>query len=89
MTAISNRVSLAVPYMVIYRETRILQILNEDLKCSELCVALCVKYTLQKKSSCLQPGHIRVKSAVSLFNRVICGSNPGLTRITKGTKACF
>ena len=47
----------------------ILWILNEDLKCSESRVALCVKHTLQKKVSYLQQ--------VSLFNRVISGSNPG------------
>ena len=31
----------------------ILRILNEDLKCSELSVAVCVKHTLQKKVNCL------------------------------------
>ena len=44
----------------------ILRILNEDSKCLELCVALCVKHTLQKKVSCLQQ--------VSLYST---GSYPG------------
>ena len=50
----------------------ILQILNEDSKCSELSVAVRVKYTLQKKVSCLQQvsliqlGHIQVKSGSDL-----------------------
>ena len=71
MAAISNHVSLTAPFRV--GATRlesclILWILNEDSKCSELHVAVCVKHTLQKKVSCLQqvsliqPGHIWVES---------------------------
>ena len=52
----------------------VLRILNEDSKCSELRVTLCVKHTLQKKVNCLQQA--------SLFNWVMSGSNPGLTRIS-------
>ena len=48
----------------------IVWILNEDLKCSELRVAVCVKQTLQKKVSCFQQ--------LSLYST---GSYPGLTRI--------
>ena len=59
----------------------ILWIVNEDLKCSESRVALCVKHTLQKKVSCLQQ--------VSLFNRVISRSNLGLTRITIRVSGSF
>ena len=58
MTAISNHVSLAAPFGVGHRKTRIVfnpaKILNEDSKCSKLHVALCIKHTLQKKSCCLK-----------------------------------
>ena len=76
MVAILNHVSLAAPFRVgaaRLESCLILWILNEDSKCSELCIAVRVKHTLQKKMSCLQQ--------VSLFNRVISGSNLGLTRI--------
>ena len=76
--AISNRVNLAAPFRVGHRETRIkFNPTNTEWRLgSESCVAVCVcvKHSLQKKVICLQQ--------VSLFNQVISGANPGLTRIT-------
>ena len=69
MAAISNHVSLAAPFRVSaagLESCLILWILNEDSKHLESQVAVRVKYTLQKKVSCLQqasliqPGQIQV-----------------------------
>ena len=51
-------------------------ILNEDSKCSELHIAVCVKYTLQKKVSCLQQ--------VSLYS---IGSYPGQIRVSGSSRS--
>ena len=47
----------------------ILQILNEDSKCSELRVAVCKAYFTKESEL--------PSTSVSLFNLVISGSNPG------------
>ena len=72
MAATSNCVSLAAPFRVGAVRLEwclILWILNEDLKCLELRVAVHVKHTFQKKVSCLEVPSTSVSYST--------GSNPG------------